>query len=72
MSTIHQVAFVDHLRCVGCQLCVDCCAEVVDAIRLRPIWASVDADPCIGCLRCIPVCPTGAIGAVVGPCIAGL
>ena len=45
--------------CVGCGLCVKCCAH--DAITVAKRVAHIDTAKCAGCGRCIGHCPKDAI-----------
>jgi heterodisulfide reductase subunit A len=54
-----EKAFVDHMACDGCGVCLEVCPT--NAITLREEKEDIDPFLCNGCGGCIPECPTGAI-----------
>jgi ferredoxin len=52
-------AWVNSDECVGCEVCVDECAE--GAISMKEGVAVVDSEKCTECETCIEACPTECI-----------
>ncbi len=60
---MHQVAFIDEARCIGCTKCLVVCPTdaIVGAMNLMH---TVITAECIGCELCLPPCPVDCIELV--------
>ena len=63
---MHQIAFIDEARCIGCTKCLVVCPTdaIVGAMNYMH---TVITSECIGCELCLPPCPVDCIEIVPSP-----
>jgi len=54
-------------RCIGCQVCVRQCANLVHTFDDEEQKVVSDDSKCVNCHRCVTLCPTGALSVRHNP-----
>ncbi|MEN6314874.1 MAG: glutamate synthase-related protein [Clostridiaceae bacterium] len=54
-------------RCIGCQVCVRQCANLVHTFDEEEQKVVSDDSKCVNCHRCVTLCPTGALSVRYNP-----
>lgn len=54
-------------RCIGCQVCVRQCANLVHTFDEEEQKVVSDDSKCVNCHRCVTLCPTGALSVRHNP-----
>jgi Pyruvate/2-oxoacid:ferredoxin oxidoreductase delta subunit len=60
-ETIPWFPTVNHVKCIGCELCFVTCGRGVYDVHAHKAWPERQYDCMVGCTTCANICPTQAI-----------